>query len=159
LFFSKSTIMARLYSRKKGSSGSTRPSKRVKPVWVSYETKVVEQLVLKLAKAGHTPSQIGLILRDTYGIPDVKAITKKHITALLREQGVQETLPEDLKSLIKRDVQIMKHVEAHKHDMTAKRGLQLTESKIGRLVGYYKGNGILPQDWRYDKTKARTLID
>lgn len=54
--------MARIYSRKKGKSGSKRPIKRVKPSWVSYDAKVVEQLVVKLAKAGKTAAEIGLML-------------------------------------------------------------------------------------------------
>jgi small subunit ribosomal protein S15 len=53
----------------------------------------------------------------------------------------------------------MKHRETHKKDQTAKRGLQLTESKIGRLVKYYKKTGQLSEDWTYDKTKAKTFID
>jgi small subunit ribosomal protein S15 len=151
--------MAKLYSKKKGKSGSTRPVKRVKPSWVDHDAKTVEQLVVKLAKAGKTSAEIGSILRDTYSVPDVKAITKKSITTHLKEQKLQQKLPEDLRALIKRDVQIMKHLEVHKQDMTAKRGLQLTESKIGRLVIYYKKTGELTSDWTYDKTKAKTFID
>lgn len=151
--------MARQYSRKKGKSGSKRPAKRVKPSWVTHEPAVIEQLIVKFAKAGKMSAQIGLILRDTYGIPDVKAITRKTITQILSDHKLQKKLPEDLRALIKRDVQIMKHMEYHKHDMTSKRGLQLTESKIGRLVDYYKRMGQLPQDWTYDRSKAKTLIE
>tara|TARA_B100000315_G_C14411550_1_gene511234 strand:- start:309 stop:755 length:447 start_codon:yes stop_codon:yes gene_type:complete len=148
-----------MYSKKKGQSGSTRPLKRVKPSWVNQDTKTVEQLIVKLAKTGKTPAHIGLLLRDSYNVPDVKAITKKSITLILKENNLQQKLPEDLRALIKRDVQIMKHRETHKQDKTAKRGLQLTESKIGRLVKYYKKNGQLSKDWAYDKTKAKTFID
>src|SRR3989338_2145164 len=38
------------------------------------------------------------------------------------------------------------------------RGLQLTESKIKRLVKYYKANGKLPQNWKYDREQAKLLI-
>ena len=71
--------MARLYSRKKGKSGSKRPVQRIKPLWVTYDEKTIEQLVVKLAKTGKTTSQIGIELRDVYGIPDVQAVTKKSI--------------------------------------------------------------------------------
>ena len=151
--------MARLYSRKKGKSGSKRPSPRVKPVWVSYDEKVVEQLILKLAKTGKTASQIGIELRDMYGIPDVQAITKKPLLQILKEHTVQSKIPEDLKALIKRDIALMKHLEGNKHDMPAQRGLQLTESKIGRLAKYYKRTGTLAVDWQYDRTKAKILIE
>ena len=148
-----------MHSRKKGQSSSTKPSVQAKPTWVEHEPKVVEQLIVKIAKTGKTASQIGLILRDTYGIPDAHTILKKKITTVLQEHKLATDLPEDLRALIKRDVQIMKHMETNKQDKTAKRGLQLTESKIDRLVRYYKKTGALPKTWTYDKTKAKTFID
>lgn len=151
--------MARLYSRKKGKSGSKRPTVRVKPAWVTYDDKTVEQLVAKIAKTGKTAGTIGIELRDTYGIPDVKAITKKSIGQILVEHKIVSKLPDDLKALIKNDIALMKHLETNKHDQPAKRGLRLLESKIGRLVKYYKSAKTLPSDWRYDRTKAKIFIE
>ena len=151
--------MARLYSRKKGKSGSKRPVVRVKPAWVTYDDKTVEQLVVKIAKTGKTASTIGIELRDTYGIPDVQAITKKPIARILIEHKIISKLPDDLKALIRNDIALMKHLEVNKHDMPAKRGLRLLESKIGRLVKYYKRTKVLPIDWKYDRTKAKILIE
>lgn len=151
--------MARIYSRKKGKSGSKRPIKRIKPSWVSYDTKIVEQLVVKLSKAGKSAAEIGLILRDTYGIPDVKGITKKRIGDILKENNLTPNLPYDLKALIMKDISIMKHLETNKHDMSAQRGLILTESKIKRLAGYYKNKKILPQNWVYDRSRAKVLAE
>lgn len=151
--------MARLYSRKKGKSGSKRPSVRVKPAWVTYDEKTVEQLIVKLAKTGKSASVIGIVLRDEYGIPDVKAITKKPISSLLRDHGLHGKLPEELKALIKNDIALMKHLETNKQDMPAQRGLRLSESKIGRLVKYYQRTHALPSDWRYDRSKAKILIE
>ncbi len=151
--------MARIYSKKKGKSRSKRPAKRVKPSWVSYDQKTVEQLVVKLAKTGIPASQIGLTLRDSYGIPDVKALTGKRITQILLEQQIPRKLPEDLVALIKKDISLMKHLEMHKKDGPSLRGLTLTESKIGRLAKYYKRTGTLPVDWKFDRTKAKLLIE
>ena len=151
--------MARLYSRKKGKSGSKRPTVRVKPAWVTYDDKTVEQLVVKIAKAGKTASLIGIELRDTYGIPDVKAITKKPICQILKEHQLQSKLPDELKALIKTDIALMKHMEINKKDMPGKRGLCLCASKIGRLVKYYKRTHVLPADWKYDCAKAKILIE
>ena len=67
-------------------------------------------------------------------------------------------MPEDLNSLIKKDIQLIKHFESNKQDMFAKRGIRLTESKINRLVKYYKKKGRLPKDWVFDKDKARLLV-
>lgn len=151
--------MARIYSRKKGKSGSKRPIKRVKPSWVAHDAKVVEQLVVKLAKAGKTAAEIGLILRDSYGIPDVKAITKKRIMQILKENKLTPNIPYELKALIRKDIAIMKHLETNKHDMTARRGLILTESKIKRLSKYYIIKKILPVSWVYNRSKAKVLAE
>ena len=71
--------MARMHSRKKGKSGSKKPLKKVKKVWLRYSDKEVEQLIIKLAKQGNTQSKIGIMLRDTYGVPDVKIILNKKL--------------------------------------------------------------------------------
>lgn len=151
--------MARMYSRKRGKSGSTKPVKKVKPSWVRYSSKEIEQLILKLHKAGESTSEIGIILRDTYGVPDVKAITKKRITKILEDNKVVLKLPEDLTNLIRKDIALMAHLEINKKDMPAKRGHQLTESKIKRLVKYYKKINKLPKDWNYDVKKAKLLVE
>jgi len=151
--------MARMHSRKKGKSGSKKPVKKVKPVWLRYGSKETEQLVIKLGKAGKTASEIGIILRDSYGVPSVRVVTKKTITRILQENKLEQKLPYDLIALIQREIAIMKHMDSNKKDMTAKRGLQLTDSKIRRLVKYYKKIGRLPQDWAYDKKNAKLLIE
>ena len=66
--------MARMYSRRKGKAGSKKPAKKQVPSWLRYKGKEVELLVVKLAKEGKNPSQIGLHLRDVYGIPDTKIV-------------------------------------------------------------------------------------
>ena len=43
--------------------------------------------------------------------------------------------------------------------MPAKRGLELTESKIRKLVKYYKKTKKLESDWKYDPDKIRLLIE
>ncbi len=150
--------MARMHSGKKGKSGSTKIVKKVKHSWERYGAKEVEQLVLKLAKQGLKPSVIGLTLRDSYGIPDVKTITKKKITKILEDNKLESELPEDLTDLIKKDIKIMKHLEKNKKDMPSKRGSQLTESKIRRLAKYYKKKGKLPQEWKYNRKDAALLV-
>jgi len=141
--------MARMHSRAKGKSGSHKPASDKPPVWITYSSQEVEALVVKLAKRGYQASQIGLILRDTYGIPDVKKITGKKISKILAEKGLKPKVPDDLANLIKRAKIIKAHMSRHKKDMVAKRGLQLTESKIKRLIKYYKSRGVLPENWTY----------
>lgn len=151
--------MARMYSRKKGKSASKKPVKKTIPVWMRYKPREIEMLITKLAKEGKTTSWIGTILRDTYGIPDVKLVCKKKISTILKEKKIERELPEDLTALIKRAVMLRKHLEENKKDKTAKRGLQLTESKIKRLVKYYKKSGKLTSEWKYDPAKAGFYLE
>lgn len=151
--------MARMYSRKKGKSGSKKPVKKTKPVWLRYTSKETEQLVIKLAKAGKTASEIGIILRDSYGIPSVRVVTKKKVSQILEENQLQKKLPYDLLALIKKEIVIMKHLDTNRKDQTARRGLTLVGSKIRRLVKYYKRTGKLPQNWAYDKKNAKLLLE
>ncbi|MBI5392711.1 30S ribosomal protein S15 [Candidatus Woesearchaeota archaeon] len=151
--------MGRMYSGKHGKSGSKRPQKKTIPSWVRYKPKEVEMLIVKLAKEKNTPSQIGIILRDTYGVPSVRVLLNKSITQFLDEKKLQGALPEDLLALIKNSIMLKKHLEQNKKDMVAKRGLQLTESKIKRIVKYYKATERLASDWIYDPDKVRLLIE
>src|SRR3989338_4182762 len=150
----RGNTMARMHGGAKGRSGSKKPAGKTGYSWLSLKPKEVELLIVKLAKEGKSASQVGLILRDTYGIPDVRVLLKKRITDVLRDKKLIKELPDDVLALIKKAVAIMKHMEANKVDMLAKRGLQLTESKIHRLVKYYKRSGRIQESWNYDPTKA-----
>lgn len=150
--------MARMYSRARGKAGSRRPSEPVKPIWVPYKPKEIEQLVVKLAKTELTPSQIGLALRDTYGVPSVKVLTEKKMIQILKENKAAPVLPESMSSLIKRHIKLMKHLENNKHDETGNRGEIIIQSKINKLAKYYKKKGLLAESWQYDKEKAKLLV-
>lgn len=151
--------MSRRYSGKKGKSGSKRPLKKTHPSWIRYKPKEVEMLIIKMAKEGKSPSQIGLILRDTYGIPLVKNIINKRITKVLEENNIISKIPEDVTALIKRSMFVKKHIEINKNDEVAKRGITLIESKIKRLVKFYKMTGRMPEDWKYEPDKVRMYLE
>lgn len=151
--------MARMYSRKRGKSGSKKPIKKTIPVWMRYTSKEVEMLIVRLAKDGKTASQIGLRLRDIYGVPNAKTVVGKSITQILEEKHLLQKVPEDLAALMRRAILIKKHLEENKKDQTAKRGFTLTESKIRRLIKYYKKTGKLAQDWTFDLERMRLMVD
>ena len=151
--------MARIHARKKGKHGSKKPLRKNVPVWIKYKPKEIEELVVDLAKQCKQSSAIGAILRDSYGIADVKLVTGKRISEIMKQNNAYSELPEDLLNLIRRAVNLRKHLEIHKRDLHSKRGLQLIESKIKRLVKYYRENGTLPRDWRYDWEKAKLLVE
>ena len=150
--------MARMYSRKRGQSGSTRPSTKKLPSWVSYSAKEVELLIAKLSKEGKTASQIGVYLRDEYGIPSVKLLCEKSVTEILFAKGLQKTLPEDLLALLRKVDLIQEHLEGNHKDQPAKRGLTLSESKILRLLRYYKRTGRVAKDWNYNPKQIKMYL-
>ncbi len=130
----------------------------VKPEWVEYSNEEIEELIMKLRKEGNSTSMIGIILRDQYGIPDVKLITGKKITKILEDHGQELKYPEDLMNLIRRAVNIRDHLAENPKDLHTRRGLRIIESKIRRLVKYYVNEGVLPEGWRYDPRSAALLV-
>jgi small subunit ribosomal protein S15 len=149
--------MARMYSRKKGNSGSHRPA-QTQAKWVTHKPAEVEDIIARLAKEGKGPAEIGTILRDQYGIPSVKALATKKVTAIMKEKGQLPELPDDMLNLLKSAVKLRAHLERNSHDRYCKRGLELTESKIRRLAKYYKKNEVIPAKWQYDPEKAKLLV-
>jgi len=123
------------------------------------DSKWVEEKVVELAKAGNTPSMIGLILRDQYGIPLVRVVTGKRIGDIIKENELERRVPEDLRNMIAKALMIRRHLEEHgKKDFVSKRGLQLVESKIHRLSKYYRKTKVLPADWKYSPDQAAVLL-
>ncbi|MCC7570880.1 30S ribosomal protein S15 [Candidatus Micrarchaeota archaeon] len=150
--------MARMHTRKRGQSGSRKPNIKVPPEWVQYSPKEVESMVVKLSKEGNSPAMIGMILRDQYGVPDVKLICKKTLTELLKKNGIKTEIPEDLLNLIKKAVKMRRHLTDNTRDTSNKTKLIFVESKIRRLGKYYAKNGYLPAKWRYDPKIAALLV-
>jgi len=141
--------MARIHARTKGKSGSTRPVE-ADLSFVQYKKKEVEALIVKLVKEDYKkPSEVGLILRDSYGIPSIKLITGRTISKILEENKLSLDVPEDLASLVSKVKSLKKHLESNTRDTHNKRGLILIESKIRRLVKYYKKNGRIASNWSY----------
>lgn len=143
-----------MYSRKHGKSGSKKPIKKTLPVWLRYKPEEAELLIAKLAKEGKNSSEIGIVLRDTYGISDVRLLCKKKISQILEEKKIAPELPDDLMALIRKTVAVKKHLETNHKDETAKRGVILTESSIKRLTKHYKRTGKLSSEWKFDPERA-----
>jgi small subunit ribosomal protein S15 len=144
--------------RDKGQSHSTRPARIGPPKWVRYTPEEVEALVVELARIGYTPSMIGVILRDQYGIPLVKSIAGIKLTRILEKHGVALPIPEDLLRLMAKAVNLRRHLAEHPKDSTSKKGLIEVESKIHALIRYYKRTGKLPQDFAYIPERAKLLV-
>merc|ERR1712226_1617410 len=136
--------MGRMHTPGKGISRSAKPYKRTPPSWLKISAADVEDHICKLAKKGLTPSQIGVILRDSNGISSISAVTSSKVVRILKAQGLAPEIPEDLYMLIKKAVQVRKHLEKNRKDKDSKFRLILIESRIHRLARYYRTTRKLP---------------
>jgi len=152
--------MARMYARRRGKSGSERSLNRRKtaPEWLDMTAEEVEKKVVGLYNQGRSTSEIGIELRDSYGMPSVALVTGNKMTGILKEHNIAPEIPEDLQNLMRKALRLRKHIEVNKKDVHNKRGLQLTESKIRRLVKYYRREKVLADDWRYKPEIAEFIL-
>jgi len=119
----------------KGKSKKTKTVDKEKPVWLKFNEKDVEAITLKLAKQGLTSEKIGLVLRDSYGIPTTKVFGKK-ISQILKENKLYEDAT--LKNLEKKQETIRKHLEKNKQDKKTRRALTIISARIAKLKKYKK---------------------
>ncbi len=113
---------------------------------------------MKFAKQGKQPSVVGMIMRDQYGIPDVKKLTGKSITKILEEANFKMAMPEDLRALMQKTLELRKHIESHPHDPAPHRSLLRTESEIRKLEKCYKAAKKLPPEWKYEPDRIKLLL-
>lgn len=149
--------MAKMHTKKKGKSKSRKPMNATAPSWVKLSKEEITAIIIKLSKEGKRETDIGQILRDQYGIPSVKAVTGFSLSQLLAKEKLTPKYPNDLIDLIRRAVGMRKHLKDNKHDNDNLHSLKLTESKIQRLVKYYRGKK-LPATWKYDPQEAALLV-
>jgi small subunit ribosomal protein S13e len=150
--------MGRMHAPGKGIARSAMPYKKTPPAWLRVTSDEVEAQICKLARKGLTPSQIGVILRDSHGIGQVKSVTGSKVLRILKKHDLAPELPEDLYHLIKKAVSVRKHLERNRKDKDSKFRLILIESRIHRLVRYYKSARQLPPNWKYESATASTLV-
>jgi len=151
-------IMARMHSRRRGKSGSTRPYRNQAPVWMEHDKDFVVKKIEELRRQGLSTAMIGTILRDQYSVPSVKEVFGIKMVKITEELNLKPKYPEDLVNLVRKAVHLRRHLEDRKKDLHSKRGLQLIESKIRRLVKYYKRKGIFDEKWKYEPSKAGLLL-
>ena len=142
----------------KGKSASALPFRRTPPTWLKKTSRDIIKIIVELAKKGVAPSMIGVQLRDSMGIAQVKNVTGRKILRLLKHNGQAPELPEDLYCLIKRAVSMRKHLEKNRRDVDTKFRLILVESRIHRLARYYKRLKQLPATWKYESANAASMV-
>src|SRR5215212_5328490 len=141
--------MARIHVHTHGKSHSIRPISKEPAPWITQSRDQVSALVVELAKEGLSPSEIGLRLRDEHNIPLAKPVLGKSLTKVLSENNMRSEMPEDLDKLVKKALGLQKHLRVHNSDHRNVRSLELVESKIHRMSGYYKREGKIPKNWKY----------
>ncbi len=151
-----------MHTRRRGQSGSDKPVTDEPPEWSDVDADDIEARVVELAEQGYEPSQIGMKLRDEgvtgTPVPDVKLATGKKVTEILDEHDAGSDLPEDLRNLMERAIRLREHMDENPQDFQNKRALQNTESKVRRLVAYYRGDE-LDADFTYSYDEAVELLD
>jgi small subunit ribosomal protein S15 len=151
-----------MHTRRRGSSGSDKPATDEPPEWSDVDADAIESRVVELAEDGYDPSQIGLKLRDEgvqgTPVPNIKAATGKKVTEILEENDAAPELPEDMRNLLEKAVNLREHMDENQQDHSNKRALQNTESKIRRLANYYRGDQ-LDQDFEYTYENAKVLLE
>ncbi|WP_211312533.1 30S ribosomal protein S15 [Halarchaeum salinum] len=154
--------MARMHTRRRGSSGSDKPAADEPPEWSDVDADAIEERVVELAEEGYDPSQIGMQLRDEgvqgTPVPDVKLAADKKVTEILEENDAEPELPEDFRNLLEKAIRLRGHVEQNGQDHQNRRALQNTESKIRRLADYYRGDE-LDEDFTYSYEVAVELLE
>lgn len=76
------------------SAGSALPYKRTAPRWLKISADEIHDHIFKLARKGLTPSQIGVVLRDSHGVAQVKSVTGNKILRILKTNGLAPQIPE-----------------------------------------------------------------
>ena len=147
--------MGRLHTHNHGKAHSIRPIESKFSSWVKQDPKEIEELVIKYSKDGHTPSQIGIKLRDQHAIPLVKPIINKTISDILDQNDLKSEIPEDLNNIVTKAVGLQKHLKSNKNDRRNIRSLELIEAKVHRLSVYYKKIGRIPKNWKYKSVIAQ----
>ncbi|KAK6358552.1 ribosomal 40S subunit protein S13 [Orbilia blumenaviensis] len=150
--------MGRLHSKGKGISSSAIPYSRTAPTWFKTAPDQIVDQICKLARKGATPSQIGVVLRDSHGVAQVKVVTGNKILRILKSNGLAPEIPEDLHMLIRKAVAVRKHLERNRKDKDGKFRLILIESRIHRLSRYYKTVGVMPPTWKYESATASAML-
>lgn len=149
-----------MHSKKHGKAKSAKPVVEIGviPSGASVSKKDVEELIVKYAKQGMSPATIGQKLKDEHSVPYVRQYTGKRLVQILQEKQLAGQIPSDLMDLMKTAVGMRNHLEANKQDKHNAVRLKRVESKILRLSRYYRREGKLPEDWKYDPKQAELII-
>tara|TARA_B100000900_G_scaffold414061_1_gene439613 strand:- start:2795 stop:3250 length:456 start_codon:yes stop_codon:yes gene_type:complete len=151
--------MARMHSKGKGTSGSSKPNNDTAPPWSESDKATVEELILKYANEGHSSAKIGTLLRDMHAVPDVRLVTGERISKTLSRNNLASTYPEDMMNLMRKALSLIDHLSSNKKDLHNRRQLELCESRLRRLAKYYVTTGRISSTWTYKRDQLRLMVE
>ena len=151
--------MARMHSKGKGTSGSSKPNNDTAPSWSESDKGTVEELILKYANEGHSSAKIGTLLRDMHAVPDVRLVMGERSSQTLSRNNLDSTYPEDMMNLMRKALSLIDHLSSNKKDLHNRRQLELCESRLRRLAKYYVGTGRISSTWTYKRDQLRLMVE
>ena len=151
--------MARMHSKGKGTSGSSKPNTDTAPSWSESDKGTVEELIIKYANEGHSSAKIGTLLRDMHAVPDVRLVMGERISQTLSRNDLESKYPEDMMNLMRKALSLIDHLSNNKKDLHKRRQLELCESRLRRLARYYVGTGRIPSTWAYKRDQLRLMVE
>ena len=151
--------MARMHSKGKGTSGSSKPNIDTAPSWSESDKGTVEELIIKYANEGHSSAKIGTLLRDMHAVPDVRLVMGERISQTLSRNDLESKYPEDMMNLMRKALSLIDHLSSNKKDLHNRRQLELCESRLRRLARYYVGTGRIPSTWAYKRDQLRLMVE
>ena len=151
--------MARMHSKGKGTSGSSKPNNDTAPSWSESDKETVEELILKYANEGHSSAKIGSLLRDMHAVPDVRLVMGERISQTLSRNNLDSTYPEDMMNLMRKALSLIDHLSSNRKDLHNRRQLELCESRLRRLAKYYVRTGRISSTWTYKRDQLRLMVE
>ena len=103
-----------------------------KPSWLKLSEDELLKIIKELSEK-YQPAQIGLILRDQYGVPTTKVYGKK-LAEYLKELGITQNL--DLSNIERKFERIKEHMKENITDKKAKHKLQKAQSNLNAARKY-----------------------
>ena len=104
-----------------------------KPAWLKMKEPELKKTIAELSER-HSPSKVGMILRDQYGVPTTRIYGKK-LKAYLKELGIEKN--EDLENAEKKVEKIKEHLKNNVTDRKAKHKLQKAQARLNITRNYF----------------------
>ena len=105
-----------------------------KPLWLKLSEDELKKIIIDLSEK-YQPAQIGLILRDQYGVPTTKVFGKK-LKDYLKEAGKDAN--SEIKNAETKVDKLKEHLKNNNSDKKAKHKSQKAFSRLNAVKKYHK---------------------